>query len=445
MLLSWVFYKFPQGDEYLVIFAISLVFLIAPFILSMVHVGVLLALNIIFLGFYYVLGALNIVDVFVVMFLFSFISILSFSVKNLAVSFMQYYDGDFSGKQRRYHSMVNDLEAIDRRGRKVENELSRISKLYEITKKLAPALESKELLDALFVFLEDNFKFQTAHLLMCSREKVTRTISKSIGTEDYGEDESEILNYEEIFKYTKNKGFEPFYLDRVDDGATTFKDMNIGSDRFMLFPLFAGEEIRGLLAIEGVSRSSYSRFGILVPQIVLQLRKVELYEQVQELSIVDGLTGVYLRRYLMGRLLEEVDRAERLGLTFSVGMIDVDNFKKCNDTYGHLVGDAVLKKIAERLKHSVREVDMIARYGGEEFCVVLPETTKKLAVTVADRLRKSIEDKNVKAFDEQIKVTVSAGIATYPQDGKNVEALIDKADNALYKAKRKGRNSVCAA
>jgi len=202
MILSWIFYKFPQGDEYLVIFAISLVFLVAPFMLSVVHIGVLLALNLTFLVFYHVLGALNIVDVFVIMFLFSFISLLSFFIKNLAVSFMQYYDGDVSGKQRSYHSMVNDLEAIDRRGRRIENELSRISKLYEITKKLAPALESKELLDALFVFLEDNFKFQTAHLLMCAGEKVTRTISKSIGTEDYGEDESEILNYEEVFKYT---------------------------------------------------------------------------------------------------------------------------------------------------------------------------------------------------------------------------------------------------
>jgi diguanylate cyclase (GGDEF)-like protein len=145
----------------------------------------------------------------------------------------------------------------------------------------------------------------------------------------------------------------------------------------------------------------------------------------------------------MTRLNEEVDRARRLGLTFSVGMVDIDHFKECNDKYGHLVGDAVLKKISERLKNSVREVDMIARYGGEEFCIVLPETEKELATTVAERLRKSVESKHIKAFDEKVKMTVSVGISTFPQDGENAATLIDKADTALYKAKRKGRNSVC--
>ena len=146
----------------------------------------------------------------------------------------------------------------------------------------------------------------------------------------------------------------------------------------------------------------------------------------------------------MDRLEEEVDRARRLGMTFSVGMIDIDNFKKCNDTYGHLVGDTVLREVADRLKISVREVDMIARYGGEEFCVILPETTKDLALTVAERLRKSVEAKTVKAFDEKINVTVSVGITTYPEGGEDVTSLIDSADTALYKAKRKGRNMVIA-
>ena len=88
---------------------------------------------------------------------------------------------------------------------------------------------------------------------------------------------------------------------------------------------------------------------------------------------------------------------------------------------------------------------MIARYGGEEFCIALPETTKKLALTVAERLRRSIESEKIKAFDEEAKITVSVGIATYPEDGEDVESLIERADTALYKAKRKGRNTVCAA
>ena len=147
----------------------------------------------------------------------------------------------------------------------------------------------------------------------------------------------------------------------------------------------------------------------------------------------------------MDRLEEERDRAGRLGLTFSIAMLDVDHFKSCNDKYGHLVGDAVLRKIAERLKSSVREVDMVARYGGEEFCIVLPETTKKIAVTVAERLRKAIGAEPIKAFDEEIKVTASLGVTAYPEDGEDLNTLIEKADTALYRAKRKGRNVVCEA
>lgn len=147
----------------------------------------------------------------------------------------------------------------------------------------------------------------------------------------------------------------------------------------------------------------------------------------------------------MNRLQEEAERAGRLKLVFSVAMVDVDNFKNCNDKYGHLVGDVVLRKIAAKLKESVREIDMIARYGGEEFCIVLPETTKELTMAVAERLRRSIEAETIKAFDEEIHMTASIGIASYPENAENAESLMEKADMALYKAKRQGRNRVCIA
>ncbi len=242
----------------------------------------------------------------------------------------------------------------------------------------------------------------------------------------------------------REREYKSFFMDREEEGEI-MDAMNVRADTFMVFPLFVMDKISAIIAIEGAPRPSYNRFRILMPQIALEFRKVELYEQVQELSIIDGLTEVYLRRYLMVRLEEEVDRARRLGLTFSVGMVDVDHFKQCNDKFGHLVGDAVLKKIAERLKGSVREVDMIARYGGEEFCIVLPETSKDLAMVVAERLRRSVEGKEIRAFDESVRATVSVGVATYPEDAEYVAALIDKADNALYKAKRMGRNLACSA
>jgi len=444
MAVSWMFYKLPQGDEYLVLFMISLIFIIAPFVMTLPLTAALLSINLAFFIFYHYVGALNVIDVLVITGLMVSAAAASYLVRYLYLSFFSYQESDIQVRQREYDSIVNKLEDLDRRGRKIETELTRISRLYEITKKLAPTLKIEDLLNALFDFLEENFKFKITHLLTFSKGEFSRGISKSVGDEDYYEDSERILDYEAVVDWTRRRDSRPFFVSR-DEEPDLFDSINARDDTFLVFPLFVGDDLRAILAIEGASKSSYSRFRILVSQIALEFRKVELYEQVQELSIIDGLTEVYLRRYLMGRLKEEVDRASRLGLTFSIGMVDVDHFKQCNDRYGHLVGDVVLKKIAERLKGSVREVDMIARYGGEEFCIALPETTKKLALTVAERLRKSIESGKIKAFDEEAKITVSVGIATYPEDGEDVESLIERADTALYKAKRKGRNTVCAA
>ena len=444
MITSWCFYKFPHGDEYLVLFMVPLVFIVAPFMMRLSFLLVLFVLNFAFFVFYHFIGVLNPVDIFILMFLLGFVSCISYFVKSLYASFVLYHKSESQQRQRRYNALVNELEAIDRRGRKVESELSRISRLYEVTKKLAPALKFEDLLNELFVFLENNFRFEVAHLLTFSKGKLQQGISKSVEEENYYEDSEKTLDYEEVIDYAKSRGFKPFFIER-QQAADKFRAMKVQADTFMAFPLFVGEKICAMLAIEGTTRTSYSRFRILTPQIALEFKKVELYEQVQELSIIDGLTEVYLRRYLMDRLKEEVDRASRLGLTFSLAMVDVDHFKKCNDKYGHLVGDVVLRKIAERLKISVREVDMIARYGGEEFCILLPETTKELALTVAERLREAIASESIKAFDVEVKVTVSVGVATYPENGEDVDTLIEKADTALYKAKRKGRNIVCTA
>ena len=444
MALSWVFYRFPHGDEYLILFMISLLFMLAPYVMSVRLAGIMLGANGAFLMFYYFLGALNPLDVTVFLTLFAASAGANYVVRNLLASFIRYWEVNKFRLEREYNNIVNELEAIDRRGRLVENELTRISRLYEVTKQLAPVLKLEDLTNALFDFLEENFIFETAHLLTFSKEKFSKGASKSVKDRDYHAAEEKLLDYEAVVDHVRERDYKSFFMDR-EEGGEIMDSMNVRADTFMVFPLFVLDKIAAIIAVEGAPRPSYNRFRLLMPQIALEFRKVELYEQVQELSIIDGLTEVYLRRYLMVRLEEEVDRARRLGLTFSVGMVDVDHFKQCNDKFGHLVGDAVLKKIAERLKSSVREVDMIARYGGEEFCIVLPDTGKELAMVVAERLRRSVEGKEIRAFDESVRATVSVGVATYPEDAEYVAALIDKADNALYKAKRMGRNTAASA
>ncbi|MFH1305440.1 MAG: GGDEF domain-containing protein [Candidatus Omnitrophota bacterium] len=441
---SWAAYKFPHGDEYLILFLVSLVFMIAPFALTLRMIMALFSVNLVFCAYYYFLGALNAIDIAVIMVLFGSAASASYLVRALYSSFASFYSGDIIKKRNKYNGVIDQLDDVARHGAKTEKELSRISRLYEVTKQLAPALKFDDLSKGLFDFLEKNFKFQTTHLLVFSDGSFVRGISKDVDDDDYLGDLGGGLDYKKTVDYIRERGYEPFFADR-NEAAEVLDLLKVKADTFMVFPLFVGEKLCAVIATEGASKTSYGRFRILISQIALEFRKVELYEQVQKLSIVDGLTEVYLRRYLLDRLEEEVDRSGRLGLTFSIAMVDVDNFKECNDRHGHLVGDAVLKKIAERLQGSVREVDMISRYGGEEFCIMLPDTAKKSALIVAERLRSAVGSRKISAFNEEIRATVSVGVATYPRDGKNVVALVEAADTALYKAKRTGRNTVCAA
>ena len=174
-------------------------------------------------------------------------------------------------------------------------------------------------------------------------------------------------------------------------------------------------------------------------QAAVALENARLYE----LAMVDGLTGLFVRRYFDARLDEEIERSKRFGTDFSVVMMDIDDFKKLNDTYGHTVGDRLLRGISEAIRRQMRAVDTAARYGGEEFAMILPRTSMIDAYNQAERIRQQIADYRLTADDAVLSVTASFGIASYPESGaEGAEALIRLADRALYRAKRTGKNRV---
>jgi diguanylate cyclase (GGDEF)-like protein len=170
------------------------------------------------------------------------------------------------------------------------------------------------------------------------------------------------------------------------------------------------------------------------------LRSAELLRRVRQLAITDGLTQLSNRRAFDRALDREIGRAARADGRLSILLIDVDHFKALNDEYGHIAGDTVLRQISRALQRSVRSYDTIARYGGEEFAAVLPGCSAALAVQVAERLRRAVEEAAT-----EVAVTASAGVATYPYDGADIESLLGAADRALYTAKRGGRNRVVSA
>ncbi len=156
-----------------------------------------------------------------------------------------------------------------------------------------------------------------------------------------------------------------------------------------------------------------------------------------DLSIIDGLTGVYNHRYLHEVLDREIERAKRYPQHFSLMMADVDNFKKYNDFNGHLAGDELLRGLCGLFVRSIRNIDMVFRYGGEEFVIVMVETEKKGAVLAAERILNLVR--------LSLPTTISLGIAEYPVDSSEKDILIDKADKALYEAKTTGKNKICLA
>ncbi|MDD5195718.1 MAG: GGDEF domain-containing protein [Candidatus Omnitrophica bacterium] len=203
-----------------------------------------------------------------------------------------------------------------------------------------------------------------------------------------------------------------------------------------------GQEPQDVFSIQTKSEKIVEQLPHFAKLLNLCIERINLYEKLQEVSIHDSLTGVYNRRYFTLHYLEEFERAKKFNLNMGFIMIDVDYFKNINDTYGHLVGDAVLREIARLMQENIREIDFLARFGGEEFVLILPETDKAGTIMVGERLCSVVSREKMRVFDETLLTTISVGVASYPQNTIYSDVLIEMVDKALYKAKLAGRNRV---
>lgn len=219
-------------------------------------------------------------------------------------------------------------------------------------------------------------------------------------------------------------------------------------------PLARGDRTIGVLALYGrtvptpFDEADVATLASFAAQASVAIENVLLHREAQRLSITDGLTGLWNRRYLEMELGKEIDRAQRFGRPFSLLVVDIDRFKRVNDDHGHLVGDEVLIEVSRRLVGSLRaSVDLVARFGGEEFVAVLPETPTEGARVVAEKIRAVIGDDPipVEGIPSPLAITVSVGLASFPRDGGTVETLLHAADLAMYRAKEAGRDRVAEA
>jgi len=182
-------------------------------------------------------------------------------------------------------------------------------------------------------------------------------------------------------------------------------------------------------------------------QAAIAIENARLYQEAERLAVTDGLTGLYNRRHFYELLEREVASAKRYDdHQVSLIIVDTDNLKVYNDTYGHLAGDALLRELAQLLTQNTRKMDVVARYGGDEFVILLPHTDKEHAIALAERIRADVQECEF-CVEEGLpvgKVTVSLGVAACPEDALGAEDLVRAADMALFEAKKPGGNRVCA-
>jgi len=311
--------------------------------------------------------------------------------------------------------LIHNLELVE------EGKLQRVQKVFEkYSRQKSELLQEKQEIE--------NEAIEIFTLYEITKD-ITQTLSEEEAFEVFKNKLAEHVSFEEC------QFFEPL--------SQEIKSLN-KSREYYTVTLQGKKSKIGFLAIKGISEEDKEKFMILAHQFALALRRVNLYKEIEKIAITDSLTEVHTRRYTLNRLNEEIKRSQMRKIKMSFLMVDVDHFKSYNDKYGHLTGDQILREIGKVIDENIREIDIAGRFGGEEFCVVLPDTDREGAQYAAERIRKATEETTISAYDTNVKVTLSIGISTYPDNGKEKNELIDKADWALYRAKKLGRNRVCS-
>lgn len=248
---------------------------------------------------------------------------------------------------------------------------------------------------------------------------------------------------------TKMNQFRSEGLVRKKIHFEIFKDLN--AYKALILPINIEEELFGVIYTFFDSKSQIYNLSCLKPEEInfietlrTQLALICEKKKILEEAITDGLTGLYIRKFFLASLGKEINRALRYRYDLCLILIDIDHFKKFNDTYGHQAGDYVLKETAQCIHKSIRSVDLAGRYGGEEMAVLLPQTTINNGIIVAERLRSKVEQNLYKYNDINLSVTISVGVSSLAGRNISMEELIEEADSALYKAKNSGRNRVVA-
>lgn len=336
--------------------------------------------------------------------------------------------------------------------RRAEAEASRFKSLAELSHRLSRTLDLEEIMEAVIrtsraitghdaaaVVLGRAGPEPSIRVTGTGGEMDPKTVGELVTLDDslagWAIRENQHLLVPDLARRTKKT---PALDQRIDPRA-----MN----SLLVQPLPFSRDDLGALVFFARAPGAFSEYviratGILADLAAVSIKNAFLYQEMEKKAITDGLTGLYNHRWFQQQLSHEIERAGRLGNRVALALADLDHFKRINDTFGHPMGDEVLKAVADVMKNSIRKVDNAARYGGEEIVLILVGSDNRGARELAERIRKKVAKLLFHAEGREFEVTLSVGVAVYPDDADEKDKLIECADQSLYRAKQAGRNRV---
>ena len=336
--------------------------------------------------------------------------------------------------------------------RQLQKKIYDLRSIFEVSYKVMGQLEFEQLVKDALINILGIFTAKSAVLLLVNPEQTdTFRVVDARGIRNIDLRKLLLHRHDKLIHYMEliKKAFQIRNIsEEFRDVVPQLRELDIE----VLSPLYQNDELTGLLCLgpnfkdEEYSLDQLETLGIVSNMLAVAVSNATLYENIRAMSYTDGMTSLHNYRFFELRIKEEISRARRDGSQLSLLILDVDYFKNYNDTLGHPAGDDVLRKVSKILQTSVRDNDIVARYGGEEFAVILSGAEKQGAIKLAERIRAKVEDASF--YKEEIQpsgqLTISLGVASFPDDAIREEDLIQNAYKALYQAKKNGRNRVVA-
>lgn len=384
-------------------------------------------------------------------FLVSIVCVVFLFKRNSAKKY--YLDYQIQALQEKSNLLRDDSLREQQNSAALKEKIVRYNSLKEIIEEINQNLDLEAVSDSLaqiaFSAISNNKGVCVLYLVDQQAQKLALFKTKK-------EDKSLVIRAKEgdIFDFWVSRHASPLLVEDIRKDFRFDQERLRGEEErrissLISAPFTSEEKFLGILRLDNEEPHFYSqddlRFLVTVSDLgAVAIENSYLFKHTQDLAIHDALTSLYTKGYFLERLKEEFKRSSRKNAVFSLLMLDIDLFKNYNDKFGHTAGDIVLKKLSQIINETLSDSGFVAcRFGGEEFCVILIGMGKKEASEAAERLRRRAGDEKIILRRQETAVTVSIGVATFPQDAASEEELMQKADKAMYSAKQKGRNRVC--